>query len=717
MTLTIPTEWGMQTLSEAAPGRVIATGKRQDLRTLNRNILRNYSANAASNLAVLSVPEEVTTGLSGSFVLVGKGRARLWGNGARLCVHVYGRRVEAYADVGGVSVASAVQGGGTDAWASGTPQDMTGMSIDGDGFVDVDVYARLVAGPGTRGFKHILLEELPVASGNMPGPGHANTDFISMHDDLYSTADSSVDVELAQTLDDRVRQAMRERSPRCLHLYCKVGEITRLASVHWRLDGPYVVQVPPYCDRVDVDITLEVIAYSGTSGDDFAFFALTEFEKFEDVASGRIQIASLSAGAPEPKRFLGLKARPGQPCMVWVAYKSRVGDNADTDLVVGHHSMQSPERLYCSRPDSFFDLVTMPWDLCIVADSEDVAASSDPAIKNARGYSAASGIVDVACFNGLDPNTEHEGSSTELILTISPHPGTGISTSPSFNPVPTLQAGVAVELRYKAVAQLLGVYVEANVAAPVRSKRARARRGVSSGIPALVMSRVNNLTVNCTPLAALRHGGQRLIKAPTVLGGGQVINHESTFLHVQGSDGLAQIAYWQVPLADPNGGTSTGLLVRKLYGRAILMCVNMYNAANGQENLATVGFSFSGANEVLDNFKLRFRPNYGRNQSPTEADAVVAAWATHVKPNAWSTGGPVVPGVEYTNAYTQTNTWPSDGYHEQRVWDVSPVFEMNVPESFPAIATIEIYPKGTTRYEQQIQTVVAGLHLWWGPRT
>ena len=715
MTLTVPSVWALQGLSEAQPGRVIAKGNREDLQTLNRNVLRNFSADAASNLAVLSVPEGLTA-LITTYAVVARGYVRVWGNGARLRLHVYGTEVQVIGTLGGVGVPSVTQAGGADAWASGTVLLLSGATIDGDGFLDFELEARFTVGHGSgANLKFVLLEELPTLSANMPGPGNADTDFISMHDELYSTRNSSVDVEIAQTLEDRVRQAMRARGPRCLHLYPRLGEIMRLSSVHWRLDGPYVVKVPPFCDRVDVAVTLEVIDFNGTSGNDFAFFALTEFEKFEDVADGRIQTSDLGDGIVTHK-FLGLKARPGQACKVWVAFKSKIGDNADTDVVVGHHSMQSPEKLYCDRPDSFWDLVTMTWGLCIVGSGEDVAASSDPAIKNARGYSTPQGIVDVACFNGLDPNTEHEGSSTELTLTISPHPGTGISTSPAFSPVPTLQAGVAVELRSCAIAQLLGVYAEATVAAVVRSKRARARRPVSAGIPALVMSRVNNLSVNCTPLAALRHGGQRLVRDPVVVSG-NTINFESTFLHVQGTTGAGQIAFWQVPLCDPNAGVSSGLITRKLYGQAVLMVVNSYNAANGQENLATVGFSFTGASEVLDSFKLRFRPNYGRNQSPTEADVVVSAWATHAVPNAWSTGGPVSPAVEYANAYTQTNTWPSEGYHEQGVWDVSPVFEMALPESFPAIATVEIYPKGTARYSQNVQVVVAGINLWWGPRT
>lgn len=717
MTLTIPSAWALQGLSEAQPGRVIAKGNREDLQTLNQNVLRNFSADAASNLAVLSVPEGLTA-LTTTYAVVARGYVRVWGNGARVRLHVYGTEVQVVGTIGGAAIPNALQAGGADAWASGTAFVVSGATIDVDGFLDVEIEARFVVGFGvSANLKFVILEELPTLSANMPGPTHADTDFISMHDELYSTRDSSVDVELAQTLEDRVRQAMRARGPRCLHLYPRLGEIMRLSSVHWRLDGPYVVQVPPFCDRVDVAVTLEVIAFGGTPGDDFSVFALTEFEKFEDVADGRIQILSSATGAPETKTFLGLRARSGQPCKVWVAFKSRIGDSVDIgSLLVGHHSMQSPEKLYCNRDDGSFDGITMPWGLCIIADSEAVAASSDPAIKNARGYETPRGVVDLACINGLDPNTENVGSLTELTLTISPHPGTGISTSPSFSPVPTLQAGVAVDLRTSAVAQLLGVYVEATVAAVVRSKRARARRPVSAGIPALVMSRVNNLTVNCVPLAALRHGGQRLVKPPATPTGG-TLYFESSYLHVQGAAGAGNIALWQVPLCDPNAGVSSGLITRKLYGQAVLMVVNSYNAANGQENLATVGFSFTGANEVLDNYKLRFRPNYGRNQSPTEADVVVSAWATHTVFNAYPTGGPVSPVVEYENAYTQTNTWPSEGYHEQGVWDVSPVFEMALPESFPAVATIEVYPKGTARYSQSVQVVVAGINLWWGPRT
>src|SRR5690606_3958256 len=108
------------------------------------------------------------------------------------------------------------------------------------------------------------------------------------------------------------------RGRKHLHMYPGAGPRVRLASYTWRLDGPYTMQVPLHAKEINVSIALQAI-----NSLDFSFLALTEFEQLESVIDARMQTVTSGAGAVH-RNFMGLKCRPGQPCLVWVAFKSEI---------------------------------------------------------------------------------------------------------------------------------------------------------------------------------------------------------------------------------------------------------------------------------------------------------------------------------------------------------------------------------------------------------
>lgn len=127
------------------------------------------------------------------------------------------------------------------------------------------------------------------------------------------------------------------------------------------------------------------------------------------------------------------------------------------------------------------------------------------------------------------------------------------------------------------------------------------------------------------------------------------------------------------------------------------------------EEEGLVEVKFTGAGAEVGPCRIRHFPAQGAQMSPTEADALVAAQSTAIQTDD--------PTIARANAYTQEFTWPADGEFRRGIWDLSPVFSINTPSSFPAQVVAEIRPRGGARYESYMQIIVAGLHVWWGPRS
>lgn len=707
MTLTLNSTWQIADLHEAKEGRLIAKGLREDLRELNRIIIHEMASNAGGTVAVLSVPNRIdATIITTSYATFALGKIRAI-NGCRFRVHIYGDRVRARITVGGQVLSTASQTGTGDAWGSSGTSTLSSATADSDGLMTVLVEAQLTAVGGT-GFLHIVLEERTMAVGNLPGATSPN--FIATHDEAYATADDPVDAYAIQQLDDNEKWARFLRGRKHLHLYPGAGPRSRLASYTWRLDGPYTMQVPQTAEEINVSICLQAV-----NSLDFTFLALTEFEQLEEVIDARAQTVTSSDGAVH-RNFLGLKCRPGQPCLVWVAFKSEIAGSNTTSVEVFGHSQSNPHALSCDRNATLEALSgNAMFGYCFIAKAEDLIPTTDPTIKASLGYSTPEQVCDLACMQGVGRT---HGSDDSLMLSMSPSPATGITRAPNFSAVIVQTSGGVnqtsytpeINVRALGLAYLYGVYVEATARQPARGRLARPGLPPGAGVVQLVAARVNGQVRNNTPAVITRHAGQRRQK-PTASPGGGVLTYDGIYLFADSSVSGADIAPWQLPLTDPNYGVSSGLLVDKLYGQFIFMAA-MSRGNGPAEASGLIEVGFTGATAQIGSYRLRDRATQGAQASPTESDALIASQSTSYTPGS-------SPTESRANQYTQMFTWPSEGEFRRQIWDLSPVFEMDIPGSFPTLAVASISPKGGNRValENSMTIVVAGLHVWWGPRS
>lgn len=713
MTVTVPTTWEQKSLSEATPGGFIATGKREDLRDLNRRILRNFAYDSATNLATLSVPEGIDqVVLSTSFASISHGKARVWGNGTRFRCHVYGSQCAARFSVGGILVATATQSAVGDAWASSGIAVLAGGVFDADGLAIILCEVRLTATTGLRQFKFAILEEMNTLTANLPAAGNAETAFRAMHDALYATPDTSVDAFALQAMDDNVRQTMFERGRKSLHLWPKFGTPYRLSSAHWRLDGPYCIQAMPWSDRITVSIAVE---RDGTIAENIDVFCLSEFENFDEVVDARK--VTVSAAGIQYLTFNGITCKADQRCAIWIAFRSVIKSASAATLNIGYWNSQKPETIYSPTQATVEGFQPMPWGVCLVGSSENIVADTDPTVKSALGYDAPSQILDLVAVCGHDPGAVSM-APTRLISMISPHPGTGVTTAPNLTAVVRRWNGgvqeeaylPAFSVRRMGILYLYGVYVEAGIVFPTRRKGAQPGSPPSAGTVQSVADQTNRMSILNTPAAIIRHGGNRYMRGVATLGGGQTINYEGGHLFVEGADGTGALAAWQFPVCDPNLGAGGGWQTDQLMGQFLLMvCGGAFGSANEEE--AAVDFYFNGGAPERGIFRIRHRPSYGGRQSPTEADALAAATATATLIGA-------SPTAATANAYVANWTWPEEGMFRQLAWELSPVFKLDgfVGAGFPQLITANAEPYGTVRYKMTIGVIIAGLYVWWDKR-
>jgi hypothetical protein len=707
MARTLNGIWSIDPLFEVRDGAVIGTGKQQNLRELNRVIFHDYARNGASSLAVLSVINRLT--LPASYDSIAVGRVRIPPIGSRVRVSVYGDRCRVQLWVGLVLRATATQAAVGDAWASSSVSAPLALTPDSDGMVTLELRAEYTAA-GSTGLTHVIVEDFPMLESSVPGAGAnpALTGFVGMDDNAYDRPDDPLDVFQLQTLDENVRWLWRDRGRKHLHLYPRIGPVVRLSSSQWRLDGPYIMEAPIHAERLDVTLSL------GTAGSASArvleVLALTEYEQLESVISDRA--VSLTEGTTTAHlNFRGLRMRPGQPVKVWVAFRSEIYSAVETTIDMYSHNTSQPHMLWCGRNATLEGTLGLPWGLCMVMKSEDLQTSRDPTIKGSLGYSAPEQVCDLACVPGID--TTGSGSDAALQVVISPSPSTGLTRAPMFAGVYQWWTGATnsvvyqpqAEVRKMVIGFLFGVFVDIGGEVPA-ARRKLARSGVlpAAGAVQGIGVRAATSTVQGTPAIIMRHGGARRLK-PNATPSGKTIQYHGRYLYVQGDGG--EDALWQIPLTDPNFGVGSGLRVRKLYGQFAFMCTLAQGRINEEEALVEV--LFQGPAAAFGSARVRHFPTQGAQMSPTECDALVASQSTAI----YATD----PNIGLANAYTQEFTWPSEGEFRRGIWDYSPIFEANIPGSFPALVNAIIRPRGGARYATSMQLIVAGLHVWWGPRS
>ena len=109
MTVTLNSGWETVEPSELQPGRRVGRGFRDDLRALGRAITHEFASDGATALAVLSAQRGIPkTGTS--YTAVGYCKVGIWGNGARLNIHMYGHQTRLGLTVVGVVVPTTGRG-------------------------------------------------------------------------------------------------------------------------------------------------------------------------------------------------------------------------------------------------------------------------------------------------------------------------------------------------------------------------------------------------------------------------------------------------------------------------------------------------------------------------------------------------------------------------------------------------------------------------------
>lgn len=717
MTVTLNSGHAQVVLTEAVEGRRIGKGNNDDLRDLNRALIHEFASNGSTALAVMNVPVGITT-FGASYSTLCRAKVRVWGDGTRLTFHVYGSYFSARLYFGGVLIGSVAVPGAAPAWVSLSSTALSGASFDADGMCTVLVECQNNTGDGT--IYHVIVAEDKLQSANLPAAGNTQTNFLAMHDALYDSADHPVDNFAIQKLEDNADQLLFERSRRICQMFPTQGnanQIWRLSSCHWRLDGPYTFMTPGYNDDEGLTVTITVEVGSTPASLDLEIFALTEYEDFENTRLARLQ--TISIGSVQYLTFKGLKARAGEPCQVWVAFKSEVGSEIDT--IEGYSwSVGTPQTLYCERNVTLEAITSpdmVPWGYCIVAEAEDVAASKDPAIKNAQGYSTASQTADLACVQGID-NSGGADADKALLLTISPNSQTGITRSPDFGLVdkwwtstPNDRAHDAVlGIHRCAIGYLYAVYVQSGgCVAPSRVKRARSGLPPSAGALEAVTQRCNAMVFGGNSQVLLRHSGQGNIKSQTLIGGTKPLDFAGMYLFTESSSTGGNSYLWTVPISEPN--VSGGLASLTLRGRFILIGTAGNNSALGDEEILNYRCRFQGSDWVPGSIQNTRRATSGSQQEPTLVDALVAMTSTAVEVDS-------SPQRTTANSYGQCYTWPGEHHFSRRVWAYSPTFSDDSQPSFPTILTAEIQGLGGNRQPGRVtaQLIVAGLFVWWDSR-
>lgn len=721
MTVTLNANWERVELAEAQAGRKIGRGNDDDLQDLNRAIIHEFAADVATALAILNVPVGITA-YTTVFAVVARAKVRVWGNGDRVAISMYGNQTRVRLTVGGVVLGSATVLGAGNAWGTSATFTLAGAVRDSNGMVIISMEVQRTTGApvGTPTLFHAIMFEAKLLLANLPAAGNTQTQFRAMHDELYATADEAVDNFGLQKLDDNAEFAIFERPRRACHLFPLLGgvhQFHRMSSCQWRLDGPYCIQVPPYASEgLTVTVTWEVSAAPAGLGQEV--FALSEYEDFDEERVARAVL--LASGSVNYLTFQGVAARAGQVCLVWVAFRSVVSGSTTTSPDAYGWSNLTPQNIWCERDATVEGAGVspggIPWGYCIVSKAEDIAASKDPTIKNALGYSTQSQVVDIATMQGID-NSAGGGASPALMLCVSPHPGTGITRGPDWGPRVQHWAGgfgapntytPTLDIRRCAIGFLYAVYIQCGpVVAPARRMLARAKNPPTASLIESIGNRVNQLVYQGTAQCLLRHSGQRNIKPTATLGAGQIISYEGSYLFLEGN-GVGSPTYpWTVPLIQPN--VSGGLASLTLYAQFIIMASIGDGAGYPDETEIIYRCRFTTGDWVTGTAPIARVPSGGAQQSPTEADTLAAMVATSNEVGS-------VPIQSTGNAYGQCFTWPTEGNFKAAIWQRGVVFKDISQPAFPAILTAEIQALGGAKKPSNARVIVAGLHVWWGPR-
>lgn len=713
MAITVPTTWALVPREETQADEPIAIGNNDEIGSINEQTSRNFAASTGVQRAVYTCTRAKggtsivgTPNLTASYNVIARGKIRVWGEGARFKYRVYGRYLNAYASVGGVAF-SAITLGATPGWLGlGTAAAITGATIDADGFAEVIFYARYT-NASLYQLQHFVLSEVELTSAQMPdGATPTEQGYYPYHDEAYA-ADMPLDCFLLQGFDDQAGRARIERARGLLHLN-SLAYTHNCSSVHWRLDGPYVIVAPPWAERATVVVTALLLS---ASYGNVQVCVVSEHERLFDVIEDRYQ--TLSSASATHLKFDDVKIRPdgavATPQLVWVAFRSELGSDI-ADVQIGAHP--KPWKLYCDDtitariPDAhWYTAGYLGMDSASFSAKQDFDASSP------------SSYFDIANIVGEETVVTSAGDPVRQPIIISPHPDTGLTQEPASEEVYSYAAvnpiyTPTMDVWTKGAMIIQGVYVEALGPALERRKLAFPGGLPSAGLVGEIIDRVNEMTVWLTPQLLTRHHGARNLIDDT--SGTNRVFHDGNWFFVPSASGTAVARPIEIPLPyDPNHGETTGLISQKVYAQIFyIMCIRESQA---QAHTGRFSLYFAGEDEVEHNVPLDPHAGGSPVASPTVADASLAASLDGASEDPASSA----PVETTEGSYSCQYTWPTEGFRDGMVWRKSEVVEVDMPASFPTILTLNIKNYGgpsNLLFTTKTSLIVAGLAVWCGPR-
>lgn len=709
MAITTLTEWYEVTRHEIQPGDPVMTGRLNELRFALRMLTRNF-AYSNGQIAAISSPRQVDGANKGipnigaSYEEIARGKIRLWDARAQFRVRALGSRMNVRLIIGGTTVATLALGASA-VWQSSASAACTGATIDADGYAELIIQTQRTS----TGYvlEQIAVDEQAVASGDYPSVAlPSEQGFFALFDEAVA-ADTPLDAWVLQTIDDMAGRIEVERARAFLHLH-HVKRPHKISSVHWRLDGPYMISAPPWADRATVIVTGYLV--DAAQGVDIC--VLSEHERFEDVVGARAQ--SVTSTTVAHFKFDGIKLRPGgtdaATQLVWIAFRSEIGASASITVPIG--AQGPPWKLYCE--DLLSSYIPDSSAICGISGVDDQIFQ----FKNLHRTGSPSSYFDIACVLGEEQAITSTGDSVRQPISISPSPHTGLTSEPAIELVSSSAAGnvysPSFDVYHLGVMVLTGVFIEARGPDFARRKLARPSGPPSAGLVGEIVDRINQLTRWLTPQLVIRHYGARNMIDDAGNGTNRIYcSGHYIFVPSAGSSTTVPL---ELPLAsDPNKGVTTELIAKKIYCQLCYLVAVRQTAELNFEG--KVAFFFGSEDEVIEHAPIW--PHAGGltgAPSPTVADATIASAIDGACLDPVATA----PTETTEWAYAQQYTWPPEGHRYATPWRLSPVIEINMPGSFPATLTLNIKNYGGVRVGSTAKThttvIVSGLHMWVGPR-
>lgn len=516
-------------------------------------------------------------------------------------------------------------------------------------------------------------------------------------------ADLTWDRWLAQRTMNNARHVAATRTP-ALSVAHPVDDPHVVSSCVWRADGPYELQVPPWCNSIDIVVTCA----KQNIAENVELSVMIEGDEWGTVLARAVTISSTTF---QDKLFAGLaianRAPNSQtPVRFYVCVKSAVGAALYNNQLVGpwfgSGQLELPPDLSSYIPQSH--QLVMQTRVFSEVDYND---TPKPSISYGDGFT----YKDIA---GVEHNADAPVWLTPSIF---------IEDLPDISPyalVNILRMGALEIYNIDAVARVNPKHTNQLIPGAGGPPRA--------GLVEATIRLVNNMGKYGGPVYGIRHHGNTwqndFANNPIVSGNSKV----GRWVHCHYGD-------WQdvlvVPISavpQPSSPTGLAILNEKFIARASFCAVN----DSGVESLNTCALSWrivldtmpldqshtayvgpaiatgTAVEQAVRQFRAARHSEYGTRFTIYDVIQSVRRKVARVD----GPSGP--PDTDYEHDYTMQNAWPRE-VMQWAPWDVSPPVEIDVnttASNYPLFLKLQCLPSTTTSV-----VVVVGAMCWAAPRT